>query len=64
MGIEFRESSLTIGPKTNAVLRKGMIFNVCVGLSDLPNHSSTDKEGKVRIFLIVTLFVCIFNKNP
>lgn len=53
MGIEFRESSLSIGPKTHAVLRKGMIFNVSVGFSDLPNNSSTDKEGKVGIFYIM-----------
>ncbi|XP_076248178.1 SPT16 homolog, facilitates chromatin remodeling subunit dre4 isoform X1 [Calliopsis andreniformis] len=46
MGIEFRESSLLIGPKTHAVVRKGMVFNVNVGLSNLTNTEATDKEGK------------------
>lgn len=47
MGIEFRESSLIIGPKCNAVIQKNMYFNVCVGVSGLPNKDATDKEGKV-----------------
>ncbi|XP_063983531.1 FACT complex subunit spt16 isoform X1 [Diachasmimorpha longicaudata] len=46
MGIEFRESSLLIGPKTHAVAKKGMVFNVNVGLSNLSNSEATDKEGK------------------
>ncbi|XP_015604415.1 FACT complex subunit spt16 isoform X1 [Cephus cinctus] len=46
MGIEFRESSLLIGPKTHAVVKKGMVFNVNVGLSNLNNPEATDKEGK------------------
>lgn len=46
MGIEFRESSLTIGPKTTAVVKKGSVFNVNVGLSGLTNKEASDKEGK------------------
>ncbi|XP_058807704.1 FACT complex subunit spt16 isoform X2 [Phymastichus coffea] len=46
MGIEFRESSLLIGPKTNAVAKKGMVFNVNVGLSNLTNPDAKDKESK------------------
>ncbi|CAG5090888.1 Similar to dre4: FACT complex subunit spt16 (Drosophila melanogaster) [Cotesia congregata] len=46
MGIEFRESSLMIGPKTHALLKKGMVFNLHVGLSNLNNPAATDKEGK------------------
>lgn len=47
MGIEFRESSLIIGPKCNAVVKKNMVFNVYVGLSGLTNKEASDKEGKV-----------------
>jgi nucleosome binding factor SPN SPT16 subunit len=35
--IEFRESSLVIGPKTTVCARKDMVFNVNVGLSGLTN---------------------------
>ncbi|XP_076171345.1 SPT16 homolog, facilitates chromatin remodeling subunit dre4 isoform X1 [Ptiloglossa arizonensis] len=52
MGIEFRESSLLIGPKTHAVVRKGMVFNVNVGLSNLTNSEATDKEGKVYALFV------------
>ncbi|XP_043248996.1 FACT complex subunit spt16 isoform X1 [Colletes gigas] len=52
MGIEFRESSLIIGPKTHAVVKKGMIFNVNVGLSNLTNSEATEKEGKIYALFI------------
>ncbi|XP_069689096.1 FACT complex subunit spt16 isoform X1 [Periplaneta americana] len=51
-GIEFRESSLVIGPKTTAVARKDMVFNVNVGLSGLTNKEATDKEGKVYALFV------------
>uniref|UniRef100_A0A8C3UYJ5 FACT complex subunit n=1 Tax=Catharus ustulatus TaxID=91951 RepID=A0A8C3UYJ5_CATUS len=41
MGIEFREGSLVINSKNQQRLKKGMVFSINVGLSDLPN-----KEGK------------------
>lgn len=46
MGIEFRESSMIISSKTEVVAKKGMVFNVCVGLSDLTNSEAKDKEAK------------------
>lgn len=52
MGIEFRESSLVIGPKTHVVAKKGMVFNLNVGVSNLPNPESTDKEGKTYALFI------------
>jgi len=52
MGIEFKESSLLLGPKTNAIAKKGMVFNVNVGLSNLPNPDATDKEGKIYALFI------------
>ncbi|XP_034175937.1 SPT16 homolog, facilitates chromatin remodeling subunit dre4 isoform X2 [Osmia lignaria lignaria] len=52
MGIEFRESSLLIGPKTHAVIKKGMVFNVNVGLANLSNPDATEKEGKVYALFI------------
>lgn len=58
LGIEFRESSLMIGPKCNAMLKKNMVFNVCVGLSGLINKDASDKEGKTyALFLGDTVVV-------
>ena len=52
MGIEFRESSLMVGPKTNAVAKKGMVFNVNVGLANLANPDANDKETKTYALFI------------
>uniref|UniRef100_A0A8C0H0A9 FACT complex subunit n=1 Tax=Chelonoidis abingdonii TaxID=106734 RepID=A0A8C0H0A9_CHEAB len=41
MGIEFREGSLVINSKNQHRLKKGMVFSINVGFSDL-----TNKEGK------------------
>lgn len=58
MGIEFRESSLLLGPRTNSQARKGMVFNVNIGLSNLANKEATEKEGKVyALFLGDTVMV-------
>ncbi|KAL1500922.1 hypothetical protein ABEB36_006341 [Hypothenemus hampei] len=52
MGIEFKESSLMIGPKSTSVLKKNMVFNLNVGLSNLPNREASDKEGKIYALFI------------
>lgn len=52
MGIEFKESSLMIGPKTTVVAKKGMIFNVNLGFANLQNKEASDKEGKVYALFI------------
>ncbi|ROT64052.1 putative FACT complex subunit spt16 isoform X2 [Penaeus vannamei] len=46
MGIEFRESSLLVGPKTTSAARKGQVYNVNLGFSDLTNSEAKDSEGK------------------
>lgn len=51
-GIEFRESSMVIGPKCHAIVKKNMVFNVYLGLSGLTNPDATDKEGKTYALLI------------
>ena len=33
MGIEFRENSLSLAPNCEAVIKKGMVFNVNIGFS-------------------------------
>ncbi|XP_045783894.1 FACT complex subunit spt16 [Maniola jurtina] len=52
MGIEFRESSIVIGPKTSIVAKKGMVFNINIGLSNLTNSAATDKEGKTYALFV------------
>ncbi|GBP65134.1 FACT complex subunit spt16 [Eumeta japonica] len=52
MGIEFRESSIVIGPKANTIAKKGMVFNVNIGLANLTNNAATDKEGKIYALFI------------
>lgn len=52
MGIEFKESSLIIGPKTTATAKKGMVFNVNIGLNNLKNNEAPDKEGKTYALFI------------
>lgn len=46
MGIEFRESSLLVGPKTTSAAKKGQVYNVNLGFSDLTNSEAKDSEGK------------------
>lgn len=58
MGIEFRESSLVIGPKTQAKALRSQIFNLNVGLSGLSNSEAKEKEGKTYA-LFVGDTVCV-----
>ena len=64
MGIEFRESSLLIGPKTNAILKKGMVFNVNVGLANLSNPDAADKEAKTYALFIGDTVIINENQPP
>jgi len=58
MGIEFREGSLLITSKVNAVALQGMVFNINVGFSDLLNSDSKESEGKkYALFLGDTVLV-------
>ncbi|CAG2163756.1 unnamed protein product [Oppiella nova] len=52
MGLEFREGSLLLAPKSNAIARKGMVFNVSIGFSGLQNKSASDAEGKAYALFI------------
>ncbi|KAB7506147.1 FACT complex subunit spt16 [Armadillidium nasatum] len=52
MGIEFRESTLLIGPKTTLTAKKGQVFNVNMGFSNITNSEAKDDEGKIYAFFI------------
>lgn len=45
-GLEFREPALLIGPKNTAIAKKGMVFNLAIGFSDLVNHEAKDNDSK------------------
>ena len=52
MGIEFREGALVIGPGCDVKAKKGMVFNVNVGVAGVANKGAKDSKGKT-----VALFV-------
>lgn len=64
MGLEFRDNSLIIGPKCAAILKKGMIFNLNMGLSGLTNKEATDKEGKILALYIGDTVLVNDEENP
>jgi len=52
MGIEFREGSLVIGPNCDLKAKKGMVFNVNVGVSGIAQKGSKDSKAKnVALFI-------------
>merc|ERR1712106_360450 len=52
MGIEFREGSLDIGPNCDLKAKKGMVFNVNVGVTGIGQKGSKDCKGKnVALFI-------------
>ena len=58
MGIEFREPSLSIAANCNAVVKKGMVFNVNIGLNGLVNKEAEDPKGQnVALFIGDTIVV-------
>ncbi|KAK0073817.1 hypothetical protein PV326_013039, partial [Microctonus aethiopoides] len=52
IGIEFEDRSLVIGPDTDVLLEKNMVFNVNVGLSNLIKSNATDEKAKVYALFI------------
>ncbi|XP_064546218.1 FACT complex subunit spt16 isoform X2 [Drosophila montana] len=52
MGLEFRENSIVIGAKCQALIKKNMVFNLHVGISNLTNPDAADKEGKTYALFI------------
>ena len=52
MGIEFRESTLLIGPKNNVLAKRGQVFNINLGFSNLTNPDAKDDESKTYAFFV------------
>jgi len=52
MGIEFREGCLVIGPNCDLKAKKGMVFNVNVGITGVNQKGAKDSKGKsVALFI-------------
>ncbi|KAG5683886.1 hypothetical protein PVAND_013146 [Polypedilum vanderplanki] len=64
MGLEFRDNSLIIGPKCTALVKKGMVFNLNVGLANLENKNASDKEGKIIALFIGDTVLVNDTENP
>lgn len=64
MGIEFREASLQIAPKSNAVVKKDMVFNVSLGFSNLENRDAQDANSKVYALFIGDTVLVNDEKTP
>ncbi|XP_040603018.1 FACT complex subunit SPT16-like [Mesocricetus auratus] len=52
MGIEFREGSLVINSKNQNKLKKGMVFSINLGFSDLTNKEGKKPEEKTYALFI------------
>uniref|UniRef100_A0A8C4QTG7 FACT complex subunit n=1 Tax=Eptatretus burgeri TaxID=7764 RepID=A0A8C4QTG7_EPTBU len=58
MGIEFREGSLVINAKNQCKAKKGMVFSINIGLSDLENaDGKTPQTKRYALFLGDTVLV-------
>ena len=52
IGLEFREAALLITPKNKTRVRKGMVFNLAIGLSNLRNSQVSDSSSKNYAYFI------------
>ncbi|KAE9550353.1 hypothetical protein FO519_006436 [Halicephalobus sp. NKZ332] len=58
-GLEFREGTYTISPKSNAVVKQNMVFVINVGLNNLANKSKRGDVAKdAALFISDTVLVC------
>ncbi|EMS53193.1 FACT complex subunit SPT16 [Triticum urartu] len=62
MGIEFRESWLSLSEKNDRMLKEGMIFNVSLGFQNLIDKTNNEKTKEFSLWLADTVLVC--KENP
>ncbi|MQL95550.1 hypothetical protein Taro_028222 [Colocasia esculenta] len=62
IGLEFRESGLSLNAKNDRVLKAGMVFNVSLGIQNLQAHIKNPKTQKFSLLLADT--VIITEKSP
>ncbi|KAI3445461.1 hypothetical protein Pfo_002126 [Paulownia fortunei] len=57
IGLEFRESGLSLNAKNDRVLKTGMVFNVSLGLQNLQAKTSNPKSQNFSLLLADTVIV-------
>ncbi|KAL6523412.1 FACT complex subunit spt16 [Orobanche gracilis] len=57
IGLEFRESGLSLNAKNDRVLKSGMVFNVSLGLQNLQVKTSNPKRQNFSLLLADTVIV-------
>lgn len=62
IGIELKDATFTLGPKSTRMLKDGMTLSVTTSLADLVNDKATDPRGK-NYSLLLTDTVRVAGKN-
>ncbi|XP_010272755.1 PREDICTED: FACT complex subunit SPT16-like [Nelumbo nucifera] len=57
IGLEFRESGLSLNAKNDRVLKSGMVFNVSLGFQNLQAQTNKSKTEKFSLLLADTVIV-------
>lgn len=57
IGLEFRESGLSLNAKNDRILKAGMVFNVSLGFQNLQTESKNPKTQKFSVLLADTVIV-------
>uniref|UniRef100_A0A3N7F1R1 FACT complex subunit n=2 Tax=Populus trichocarpa TaxID=3694 RepID=A0A3N7F1R1_POPTR len=57
IGLEFRESGLSLNSKNDRTLRQGMVFNVSLGFQNLQAETKNPKTQKYSVLLADTVIV-------
>ncbi|XVF31512.1 hypothetical protein REPUB_Repub16aG0152300 [Reevesia pubescens] len=57
IGLEFRESGLSLNAKNDRILKPGMVFNVSLGFQNLQTETNSPKTQKYSVLLADTVIV-------
>ncbi|XVF41716.1 hypothetical protein PTKIN_Ptkin01aG0302400 [Pterospermum kingtungense] len=57
IGLEFRESGLSLNAKNDRILKPGMVFNVSLGFQNLQTKTNNPKTRKYSVLLADTVIV-------
>lgn len=57
IGLEFRESGLSLNARNDRVLKQGMVFNVLLGFQNLQTETKNPKTRKFSVLLADTVIV-------
>ncbi|PPR85496.1 hypothetical protein GOBAR_AA35192 [Gossypium barbadense] len=63
IGLEFRETGLSLNAKNDRILKPGMVFNVSLGFQNLQTETNNPKTRKYSVLLADTVIVAEDNGN-